>query len=180
MAACSGGFSEASEAVRLLEEQSVAVARQYGVRLVGPNTNGICGARQRDVFLHGFRGQRRIHRDGHGEAHDLPHRSKVFFGAKGHFAAHRMVHGEAGAYRENGVAIGGLARDILRTDHGAATGPVLHDYVLAQLCALRDDARDHIKRAASGKGHDDAYGFGGEGLCGGADWPLEGRCQCNQ
>jgi acetyltransferase len=40
-----GGFSEASEAGRVLEEQSVAVARRYGVRLVGPNTNGIFGAR---------------------------------------------------------------------------------------------------------------------------------------
>jgi acetyltransferase len=41
-----GGFSEASEAGRLLEEQTVAIARRYGVRLIGPNTNGIFTARQ--------------------------------------------------------------------------------------------------------------------------------------
>jgi acyl-CoA synthetase (NDP forming) len=40
-----GGLNEASEAGRVLEEQSVAVARRYGIRLVGPNTNGIFGAR---------------------------------------------------------------------------------------------------------------------------------------
>lgn len=40
-----GGFSEASEAGRLLEEEAVAIARRYGVRLVGPNTNGIFSAR---------------------------------------------------------------------------------------------------------------------------------------
>jgi acetyltransferase len=40
-----GGFSEASEAGRLLEEQTVAVAREHGVRLIGPNTNGMFSAR---------------------------------------------------------------------------------------------------------------------------------------
>jgi len=40
-----GGFGEASEEGRRLEEESVAVARRHGVRLVGPNTNGIFGAR---------------------------------------------------------------------------------------------------------------------------------------
>lgn len=40
-----GGFSEASEAGRVLEEQTVAVAREYGVRLIGPNTNGVFSAR---------------------------------------------------------------------------------------------------------------------------------------
>ncbi|GAA4321401.1 acetate--CoA ligase [Pigmentiphaga soli] len=40
-----GGFSEASEAGRLLEEETVAVARRYGVRLIGPNTNGMFSAR---------------------------------------------------------------------------------------------------------------------------------------
>lgn len=40
-----GGFSEASEAGRLIEEEAVAVARRHGVRLVGPNTNGIFSAR---------------------------------------------------------------------------------------------------------------------------------------
>lgn len=40
-----GGFSEASEAGRKLEEEAVAIARRYGVRLVGPNTNGIFSAR---------------------------------------------------------------------------------------------------------------------------------------
>lgn len=49
-----GGFSEASEAGRVLEEQSVAVARQYGVRLVGPNTNGICGTRVGFTALGGY------------------------------------------------------------------------------------------------------------------------------
>lgn len=40
-----GGFSEASEEGRKLEEQTVAVARQYGVRLIGPNTNGMFSTR---------------------------------------------------------------------------------------------------------------------------------------
>jgi len=40
-----GGFSEASEEGRLLEEECVAVARKYGVRLIGPNTNGMFTAR---------------------------------------------------------------------------------------------------------------------------------------
>jgi acetyltransferase len=40
-----GGFSEASEAGRALEEQTVAVAREHGVRLIGPNTNGMFSAR---------------------------------------------------------------------------------------------------------------------------------------
>ncbi|MBC7778573.1 MAG: acetate--CoA ligase family protein [Proteobacteria bacterium] len=41
-----GGFSEASEAGRVLEEQTVAIARRYGLRLIGPNTNGIFTARE--------------------------------------------------------------------------------------------------------------------------------------
>jgi acetate---CoA ligase (ADP-forming) len=41
-----GGFSEASEAGRLLEERTVEVARRHGVRLIGPNTNGIFTARE--------------------------------------------------------------------------------------------------------------------------------------
>jgi acetyltransferase len=49
-----GGFSEANEAGRVLEEQSVAVARRYGVRLVGPNTNGICGTRVGFTALGGY------------------------------------------------------------------------------------------------------------------------------
>ena len=40
-----GGFSEASEEGRKLEEETAAVARQYGVRLIGPNTNGVFSAR---------------------------------------------------------------------------------------------------------------------------------------
>ena len=40
-----GGFSEASEEGRKLEEETAAVARQYGVRLIGPNTNGMFSAR---------------------------------------------------------------------------------------------------------------------------------------
>jgi len=40
-----GGLAEASEAGRLLEEQTVAVAREHGVRLIGPNTNGMFSAR---------------------------------------------------------------------------------------------------------------------------------------
>jgi acetate---CoA ligase (ADP-forming) len=40
-----GGFSEASEEGRKLEEDTVAVAKQYGVRLIGPNTNGMFSAR---------------------------------------------------------------------------------------------------------------------------------------
>lgn len=40
-----GGFSEASEAGRKLEEETAAIARQYGVRLIGPNTNGMFSAR---------------------------------------------------------------------------------------------------------------------------------------
>jgi acyl-CoA synthetase (NDP forming) len=40
-----GGFSEASEAGRILENETVAIAREYGVRLIGPNTNGMFSAR---------------------------------------------------------------------------------------------------------------------------------------
>jgi acetyltransferase len=40
-----GGFSEASEEGRILEERTVEVARQYGVRLIGPNTSGMFSAR---------------------------------------------------------------------------------------------------------------------------------------
>ncbi len=40
-----GGFSEASEEGRLLEDETVAVARRYNVRLMGPNTNGMFSAR---------------------------------------------------------------------------------------------------------------------------------------
>ena len=39
------GFSESGEAGRLLEDEIVAVARQHGVRLIGPNTNGMFSAR---------------------------------------------------------------------------------------------------------------------------------------
>jgi len=41
-----GGFGEASEAGRVLEEQTLAVARRYGLRLIGPNTNGLFTARE--------------------------------------------------------------------------------------------------------------------------------------
>jgi acetate---CoA ligase (ADP-forming) len=41
-----GGFSEASEAGRVLEEQTVAIARRHRLRLIGPNTNGIFTARE--------------------------------------------------------------------------------------------------------------------------------------
>ena len=40
-----GGFSEASEEGRRLEDETVAIAREYGVRLIGPNTNGMFSAR---------------------------------------------------------------------------------------------------------------------------------------
>ena len=40
-----GGFGEASEAGRLLEEEAVAIARRFGIRLIGPNTNGMFSAR---------------------------------------------------------------------------------------------------------------------------------------
>ena len=40
-----GGFSEASEAGRILEDQSIEIARQYGVRVIGPNTNGMFSSR---------------------------------------------------------------------------------------------------------------------------------------
>ena len=36
-----GGFSEAGEAGKQLERETVAVAREYGVRLIGPNTSGM-------------------------------------------------------------------------------------------------------------------------------------------
>ena len=36
-----GGFSEAGEEGSKLEQEMVAVARQFGVRLVGPNTSGM-------------------------------------------------------------------------------------------------------------------------------------------
>lgn len=40
-----GGFSEASEAGRVLEEDTLAAARRHGLRLIGPNTNGMFSAR---------------------------------------------------------------------------------------------------------------------------------------
>lgn len=40
-----GGFGEASEAGRKLEEETVAIAKRYNVRLIGPNTNGMFSAR---------------------------------------------------------------------------------------------------------------------------------------
>jgi len=40
-----GGFSEASEAGRILEERTLEIARRHGVRLIGPNTNGLFSAR---------------------------------------------------------------------------------------------------------------------------------------
>ena len=40
-----GGFSEASEEGRKLEEETAAIGREYGVRLIGPNTNGMFSAR---------------------------------------------------------------------------------------------------------------------------------------
>ncbi len=40
-----GGFGEASEAGRLLEEQTLAVAQRYQLRFIGPNTNGMFSAR---------------------------------------------------------------------------------------------------------------------------------------
>lgn len=39
------GFSEIGEQGRLLEDEVVALARHYGVRLIGPNTNGMFSAR---------------------------------------------------------------------------------------------------------------------------------------
>jgi len=41
------GFSESGEEGRLLEERTLAVARRHGVRLIGPNTNGMFTARRR-------------------------------------------------------------------------------------------------------------------------------------
>jgi len=40
-----GGFSESGEEGRVLEENTIAVARKYGVRVIGPNTNGIYSSR---------------------------------------------------------------------------------------------------------------------------------------
>ena len=40
-----GGFSEASEEGRQLEDKIVAIAREHGLRLIGPNTNGMFSAR---------------------------------------------------------------------------------------------------------------------------------------
>ena len=39
------GFSEIGEQGRILEDEVVALARHYGVRLIGPNTNGMFSAR---------------------------------------------------------------------------------------------------------------------------------------
>lgn len=41
------GFSEAGEEGRRLEERTLEVARRHGVRLIGPNTNGMFSARMR-------------------------------------------------------------------------------------------------------------------------------------
>lgn len=43
----SGGFSEAGEAGLALELESVEVARRHGVRLIGPNMNGVFSRRHR-------------------------------------------------------------------------------------------------------------------------------------
>lgn len=40
-----GGFGEANEAGRVLEEETAAIAQQYNVRFIGPNTNGMFSAR---------------------------------------------------------------------------------------------------------------------------------------
>lgn len=40
-----GGFSEASEEGRLLEEEVIEMARRHNVRLIGPNTSGMFSAR---------------------------------------------------------------------------------------------------------------------------------------
>ncbi len=40
-----GGFSEASEEGRLLEEETLAIAKRYNLRLIGPNTNGTFSSR---------------------------------------------------------------------------------------------------------------------------------------
>ena len=40
-----GGFSEASDEGRVLEERTIATAKQYNVRIVGPNTNGTFSSR---------------------------------------------------------------------------------------------------------------------------------------
>jgi len=42
-----GGFSESGEEGAALERQVVATARRHGIRLIGPNTNGLYSARQR-------------------------------------------------------------------------------------------------------------------------------------
>jgi acetyltransferase len=42
-----GGFAEAGEEGRRLQDRMVAIARTYGVRIVGPNTSGIFNTRQR-------------------------------------------------------------------------------------------------------------------------------------
>jgi acyl-CoA synthetase (NDP forming) len=40
-----GGFSEASEEGAVIERKAVAIAREHGIRLIGPNTNGMFSAR---------------------------------------------------------------------------------------------------------------------------------------
>jgi len=42
-----GGFSEAGEDGRTLQEQMVAVAREHGIRLIGPNTSGMMNVHRR-------------------------------------------------------------------------------------------------------------------------------------
>lgn len=42
-----GGFAEAGEAGRRLQDRMVAIARTYGLRIVGPNTSGIFNTHQR-------------------------------------------------------------------------------------------------------------------------------------
>lgn len=40
-----GGFSEASEEGRILEDKTIDIARRHNVRVIGPNTNGMFSAR---------------------------------------------------------------------------------------------------------------------------------------
>ncbi len=50
-----GGFGETGEAGRELETEMMAVARQYGIRLIGPNTSGMLNLKK-NLNLVGLRG----------------------------------------------------------------------------------------------------------------------------
>ena len=77
-----------------------------------------------------------------------------------------LVGGEAVRDRDEAVAVGSRARDVVDADHRARPGPVLDDHRLAErACPAFDghETRDVVGRAAGRKRHDDANRSRAEG-----------------